>query len=126
MIANKFELAWAERRGSFKGVKCKGMDIDHIYNSHHPYGTAAKHKECQKTMFPESMSKKGLISCIARGWKNRIKLKTRRRKYGENSRVHYKGFDEVTGIMMVICFNMDTQIIETAYPIHPNKAKYYY
>ncbi len=123
MKANKFERAWAERRGSFKGVKYKGIDIDHIYDSHHPCGTAAKHKECQKTMFPMSMSKKGLKSCIDRGWKNRIRLKTRKRKQGENSRVHYKGIDERTGIMMAICFNTDTQIIETAYPIHPNKAK---
>ncbi len=118
MRTNKAEQIWARSRGQFRGGNYSAIDINHIYESHHPYGIIAKNANCRKSLFPISMSKKDIELCIYRAWKYRNKIKT------QQARIFFIGFDKCTRITVEIWFNKDTKIIETAYPVSPNQVKY--
>jgi hypothetical protein len=120
MTANKIERGWAKSRSKFRGSSYSDIDINHIYERHHPHGLVAKNPNCTKSMFPASMSKKDIESCVSRAWKNRDKIKTQQ---GECPRNIFVGFDKWTRITVKMYFNKNTKIIETAYPIYPHQAK---
>jgi hypothetical protein len=112
---NQTEKIWYESKKRFRGADYSGIDIQHIYDNHHPKGKVGKLGGNNKTLFPEWMGLPDLEKCVIRVWKQREKSKTT-----ENS-ILYKGFDFATKIFVAIRFNPVSKIIETAYPISPKK-----
>ena len=113
---NRTEKIWHESRKRFRGADYSAIDIQHIYDNHHPEGKGVKLDGNKKTLFPKWMTLPNLEKGVIRVWKIREKLRT------TGNSILYKGFDSQTKIFIAIRFNSVSKTIETAYPIYPEKT----
>lgn len=109
---NKIEQTWHR----YQGPAAYSIDIDHIYDKHHPQGKDARNKECKKDLFPDWMNKNEIQHCVSRAWKaGRKKIET---QADFDTRVRYRATDPKTRMTLEIWYHLSQRTILTAYPIH--------
>lgn len=106
-----------DKSNKFRGPRANGVDIDHIYDNHHPNGKIAMQRGPSNSLFPELWTKEDIEKCVWRAWGRRKKNKTQSKLPGSDQRIRYRGVDPDSGLTLEIWYNRESKIIETAYPL---------
>jgi len=95
--------------------KCE-FDWDHIYDRHSDWGSVAQ-QSGQKTIF-EGLNESQIRGRVTSAWRQRKLMETQTDFATGIARQRYRGIDPVSGQTIEFWYNVETKVVETAYPIH--------